>query len=205
MPSPVANRALHIEVKVDIDSFSHYAMIHPGRIHEDVLAFLNFRTNLLHAYETGALAFPSPRSWENASMLLTVGESIAPAVGEAAEKEFDAFVRIKKKMPPVDKIMGGDLSIPFPEEPSLRYGTVYSLIHRADQKDHLINAFRYLARHATPEWVSLFVKRVAPRTEALGLKPKFIEAMGKEPKLMEFVIQYRAYMQDQGEWKRKAS
>ncbi|MGC9451947.1 MAG: ATP-binding protein [Oceanipulchritudo sp.] len=205
MPAPVANRALHIEVKVDIDSFSHYAMTHPGTIHEDILGFLNFRTNLLHAYESGEKAFPSPRSWEYASRLLGIGESIAAAVGIAAEGEFNAFVRIKTQMPPVEKIMGGNLAVPFPGEPSLRYGVVFALIHRAEEKDAMVNAFRWLARQATPEWVSLFVKRVFPRMEALGLKPRFIAAMGQEPKLMDFVRKYRAYMQDQREWERKAS
>jgi hypothetical protein len=168
----------------------------PGSIHEDVLGFLNFRTNLLHAYEARAKAFPSPRSWEYASTLLEIGEPIASAVGPAAEAEFNAFVRIKEQMPPVEKIMGGDMSIPFPKEPSLRYGVVFALIHRATNADGMVNAFRWLDKRSTPEWVSLFVKRVFPRMEALGLKGKFIQAMGMEPKLMEFVKQYRHYMQD---------
>jgi len=200
MPTPVANRALHIEVTVDIDSFSHYAMLHPDRIDEAIVGFLNFRTNLLHSCEAGAKAFPSPRSWEYASRLLSIGESIAPAVGEAAEKEFEAYVRVKRKMPSIKKIMNGDLSIPFPEEPSLRYGVVFSLVHRAEAKDPMLNSFRWLGRQATPEWVSLFVKRVMPRMTALGLKSQFVAAMGAEPNLMEFVRQYRAYMSSDSEY-----
>jgi hypothetical protein len=100
--------------------------------------------------------------------------------------------------------MEGNLEVPFPVDPSIRYGVVFALIHRAQEEQSMVNSFRWLAKESSPEWVSLFVKRVLPRIEALGLKGKFVKAMSAEPKLMGFAKQYRAYMQDAWISERKA-
>ncbi|MGL4497873.1 MAG: AAA family ATPase, partial [Planktothrix sp.] len=62
MPSPLANRFLHLEVQPDFDSFKTYAVT--KKIHEQIIAFLSFRTPLLHQPNYHQSAWPSPRSWE---------------------------------------------------------------------------------------------------------------------------------------------
>src|SRR5262249_53859508 len=79
MPAPVGNRFIHLEVLPDFESFRRYAI--ERRMHEQILAFLAYRPQLLHQLDPQRWAWPSPRSWEMASVLYTAGLEIAPAVG----------------------------------------------------------------------------------------------------------------------------
>lgn len=88
MPAPLANRFLHLEVRADVEAWRSYAFARG--LDERVVAFLTFRPELLHA-PSERPAWPSPRSWEMASQLRAAGLSIAPAVGEEAAAEFEAF------------------------------------------------------------------------------------------------------------------
>ncbi|NOK60205.1 MAG: MoxR family ATPase [Chloroflexi bacterium AL-W] len=88
MPAPLANRFLHLEVKPDFESFKAYAMQHG--VHEQILAFLSFRTTLLHKINPHQPAWPSPRAWSIASDLHHIGLDIAPALGNEAAAEFAA-------------------------------------------------------------------------------------------------------------------
>ena len=49
MPAPLANRFLHLKVESDFDSFKVYAL--EKQIHEQIIAFLSFRSTLLHKFD----------------------------------------------------------------------------------------------------------------------------------------------------------
>jgi MoxR-like ATPase len=66
MPTPLANRFLHLQVEPDFDSFKAYALT--TKVHEQIIAFLSFRSNLLHKLDPQQPAWPSPRSWVMASL-----------------------------------------------------------------------------------------------------------------------------------------
>ena len=100
MPAPLANRFLHLEVNADFESFKRYA--YRCKISERVIAFLSFRPNLLHALDTKNPAWPSPRSWEMASRLLSANLEISPAVGDGAAAEFAAFEKVYAALPDLE-------------------------------------------------------------------------------------------------------
>lgn len=155
MPAPLANRFIHLEVEADLDSFKTYALA--NKFNEQILAFTLFRSPLLHKYEAHQPAWPSPRSWEMANTLHTAGLNIAPAVGNAAATEFYSFVRMYGDVPDMDAIMSGNgNAIPFPLEPSLRYALTIGLVARISTASSAFNAFKWMAQHATPEWVQMF-------------------------------------------------
>lgn len=156
MPSPLANRFLHLQVEPDFDSFKAYALA--TSVHEQIIAFLSFRTTLLHKLDHQQPAWPSPRSWVMASHLHKAGLSIAPAVGLEVEAEFDAFVKLYEKLPDLTRIfMGKGDTIGFPSEPSVRYATTIGLAVRAGDATQAYNAFSWISDVATAEWVQLFV------------------------------------------------
>lgn len=78
MPAPLANRFVHLEVEPDFDNFKAYALAHG--LHEQIIAFLSYRSALLHRMDPQQSAWPSPRSWAMASRLHGVGLDIAPVV-----------------------------------------------------------------------------------------------------------------------------
>ena len=109
MPAPLANRFLHFEVQINFDSFRSWAL--NNSIDEKILAFLAFRPDLLHKRNPSQPAWPSPRSWEMASKLYNAQLSLAPAVGEAVEGEFAAFLQVYENIPDLGKIIGGGLPV----------------------------------------------------------------------------------------------
>lgn len=155
MPSPLANRFLHLQVEPDFDSFKAYALT--TNVHEQIIAFLSFRTTLLHKLDPQQPAWPSPRSWVMASLLHQVGLDIAPAVGMETTAEFNAFIQLYQSLPDLNSIFSGSGdAIPFPSEPSVRYATTIGLALRAESAKQAYNAFNWISQAATAEWVQLF-------------------------------------------------
>jgi len=155
MPAPLANRFIHLDVEADLDSFKHYALTH--KLHEHIIAFVLFRASLLHKFEPQQPAWPSPRTWEMASLLHKAGLNVAPAIGNAAATEFNAFVCMLADVPDIEQIMNGEgAKLVFPVEPSLRYALIVGLVARIVTVDHAFHSFKWLTQVAAPEWVQMF-------------------------------------------------
>lgn len=107
LTAPLANRfSLHLEVRPDLDSFIDYA--NRNGVHELVVGFLRFRSNLLLVMpeaQGDVKGWASPRSWEHLSdvlqmLYLEVGDAVpvevsAAAVGPAVGTEFSAYSRMQ--------------------------------------------------------------------------------------------------------------
>jgi len=143
----LANRFAHIRVEVGAQYIRGWTEEFPGywgsepeipqvdprawrMARAKVAAFIRSRPDLLFKYEEGALAFPSPRSWDFASRVLAVdGEldffSIASLVGEAAATEFAAWYQ--------------EMDIPSPED-LLGNPQIILSLGRSDQKFAALSA-----------------------------------------------------------------
>ncbi|MEM7554278.1 MAG: MoxR family ATPase [Cyanobacteria bacterium P01_A01_bin.84] len=190
MPTPLANRFLHLEVKPDFDSFKLYAL--ETGVHEQIIAFLSFRSSLLHKIDPQQPAWSSPRSWVMASQLHHAGLDIAPAVGNPTKAEFDAFIHLYENIPNLTVILEGKGdNIPFPKEPSSRYATAIGLTVRAVDAKQAYNAFTWLNQVATPEWIQLFAVdlfRVMRSKGQMGTLAKLVE---KDPNLKQFMKDFQ--------------
>ncbi len=184
MPAPLANRFLHLEVNVDLESFKRYALARG--LHERIIAFLSFRPNLLHAPDPARPSWPSPRSWEMASSLLAAGLNIAPAIGDGVEAEFRAFERVYASLPEIDAILEG-LDLEFPPEPSARYAVCIGLAARAEHAGHVFNAMKYLVARADVEWVHFFASDALPKLRSKGQLGALIALTKQDPSLLEFL------------------
>lgn len=190
MPAPLANRFLHLEVEPDFDSFKAYAL--QSEMHEQVLAFLSFRTSLLHKIDPLQPAWPSPRSWEMASRLHRVALSIAPVVGMAAAAEFNAFVELYRALPDLEQILRGDgAALAFPEEPSARYAATMGLTLRAADAQAAVHAFRWLAERASSEWIQLFATDLFQRMRTKGEMGTLAQLVMQDQHLRTFLRDYQ--------------
>ncbi|WP_107669875.1 ATP-binding protein [Cyanothece sp. BG0011] len=193
MPSPLANRFLHLNVAVDFESFKAYALLND--FHEQIIAFLSYRTPLLHHLDPQNAAWPSPRSWEMASSLHQVNLDIAPAVGEAATAEFNAFVSLYKNLPDLSEILAGNgQHIAFSSEPSVRYATTIGLTVRAKDVNEAYNGFRWLTDKATAEWVQLYATDLFRQLRVKGQLGKLAQLVQKDSKLKQFFKDYQELM-----------
>lgn len=137
MPTPLANRFIHQEMKVDFASYQEWAV--QNRIHKDVVGYLSFAKQDLYDFDakSASRAFATPRSWTFVSQLLedegvdddTLTNLIAGTVGEGLAVKFMAHRKVASKMPdPVDILAGKvkDLNV---KEVSAMYSLVISMCY----------------------------------------------------------------------------
>lgn len=190
MPTPLANRFLHLQVEPDFESFKAYALA--TDIHEQIIAFLSFRPSLLHKLDPQQPAWPSPRSWEMASHLHNAELDIIPAVGTETESEFAAFVKVYQSLPDLERIfMGKGDAISFPKEPSVRYATTIGLAVRAESANQAYNAFTWIAQAATAEWVQLFAVDLFRQMRSKGQLGILAQLVQKTPELQNFIKDFQ--------------
>jgi len=194
MPSPLANRFLHLDVEPDLDSFKSYAL--PNNIHEHIIAFLSFRPALLHKPAPQQSAWPSPRSWEMANTLYHVGLNIAPAVGNGSATEFYAFTTLYNQIPDLDRIINGQGDdILFPSEASLGYAVAVGLSTKSKNAQAGYNAFKWLAAVAAPEWVQFFAIDLF-RLMRINLEMKqLMHLIAQDEQLKNFLVQYQQLLE----------
>jgi MoxR-like ATPase len=190
MPAPLANRFLHLQVEPDFESFKAYAL--ESNVHEQIIAFLSFRSTLLHKIDPQQPAWPSPRSWVMASGLHRVGLDITPAVGEGAAAEFVAYTKLYDSLPDLLAILAGNGgNIGFPAEPSARYATAIGLTIRAQDAQQSYNAFTWLSRVATPEWVQLFAVDLFQVMRSKGQMGVLAQLVQKDASLQKFLKDFQ--------------
>lgn len=188
MPGPLANRFIHLEVEVVNADFRRYA--HRRGFSPDIIAFIAFREDLLHKYQAGENAWPSPRSWEMANQLYSNDLDITPAVGVGPATEFYAFLDIKGSIVDLDKVVKGNIGIAFPDEPSMRYANIMALVSRCDNTDKTINGFLWLINQAPMEWVQLFAGDVFSLARDRGLLSEIHQAFLENDHLNRFLEEF---------------
>ena len=188
MPAPVANRFIHFHIDSSLDSWKEYAI--GAGINEKILAFLNFRPQLLYNFEKNQSAWPSPRSWEFANTLLNIDLSIESAVGSGAASEFYAYQTIYTELPNVDLIFDGE-DIPVPHEPSLIYAVCGALINRAKTADNVFKGLKWLMNGTTEDYVGLYMSDAMIALKAKNLQGAFIKIVSKDSDTKEFMKKYQ--------------
>jgi MoxR-like ATPase len=190
MPAPLANRFLHLSVEPDFDSFKMYAF--DGNIDEQIVAFLAYRTPLLHQFDPQQSSWPSPRSWEMANHLHRAKINIAPAVSEGAAAEFNAFVSLYRNLPNLDAILQEkEAAIAFSDEPSIRYATTIGLAMRANDINQSYHAFTWLVKQATAEWVQLYTVDMIRQMRSKGQIGALAVLIKQDAKLQKFFKDYQ--------------
>lgn len=137
MPAPLANRFVHLEMRVDFDSWQGWAVEH--RINKDVVGFLNFAKGSLFDFDprSSSRSFATPRSWTFVSELLdddsgtegVLTDLVSGSIGEGTAIKFMAHRKIAGQLPNPSDILAGkvkDLKI---KEISAMYSLVVSMCY----------------------------------------------------------------------------
>ena len=136
MPTPLANRFIHQEMKVDFNSWQEWAVL--NRIHKDVVGYLSFAKGDLYDFDakSASRSFATPRSWTFVSQLLddeedddTLMNLIAGTVGEGLAVKFMAHRKVSAKMPQPEDILDGKVKDLQVKEVSAMYSLVTSLCY----------------------------------------------------------------------------
>jgi hypothetical protein len=175
MPAPLANRFVHLELRVDFDDWNNWAT--SNRVHKDVAGFLNFAKQDLYNFDpkSSSRSFATPRSWSFVSELLeeddvdenTLTDLVAGCVGEGIAVKFMAHRKISGQMPQPDQILNGDVTELKIKEISAMYsltiGMCYELQTKLEKKaknwnDMADNFFRFMMDNFPTEIVVMGAK-----------------------------------------------
>lgn len=188
MPAPVANRFIHFNVESDLPSWKEYAI--QNNVNEQIVSFLNFRPQLLFDFNKNATAWPSPRSWEFANSLLSIGLEIDAAVGEGAAGEFYAYQSIYSRLPDVDAVLSGE-KVEVPQEPSLMFAVCGALVARAKSATAFFNATKWLIGGTTEDYIGLFMGDAMIAMKANNHQGAFVKLAAKDPQIKAFITKYQ--------------
>ncbi len=189
MPAPLANRFVHLEVQPDFDSFKSHAL--KVGLDERILAFLAYRTNLLHHIDPRQPAWPSPRTWFMASQLRSIGLPIAAAVGSAAALEFEAFEAVYRKLPDLDAIAAGRKGVAFPDEPSVRYAVTIGLAIRATDPERAQNVIEWSSKNAPSEWFQVLTTDILKSSREAGFADTLVRNLIVNPVIKDRLLAFR--------------
>jgi hypothetical protein len=141
MPTPLANRFIHQEMKCDFTSWQEWAV--NKNIHKDVVGYLSYAKQDLYDFDakSASRAFATPRSWTFVSELLededsdddTITNLIAGTVGEGLAIKFMAHRKIAGRMPKPEDILSGKEKELNVKEVSAMYSLVISMCYELKQ------------------------------------------------------------------------
>lgn len=189
MPTPLANRFIHQEMKVDFASWQDWAV--NNGIHKDVVGYLTYAKQDLNEFDakSASRAFATPRSWTFVSQLLededgdddTIMNLVAGTVGEGLAVKFMAHRKVAGKMPKPEDILSGKEKELNVKEVSAMYSLVISMCYELkdavekkvdDKKFHEMadNFFAYMMKNFETELVVMGA-RIALTTYNLPFQP----------------------------------
>lgn len=144
MPRPLRNRFVHLDLEPDLDDWCKWAV--KAHVRPEIIAFLRFKPELLHDGDatSDANAWPTPRSWEMASRVLSgmaqrtnarllsgtsefEAQLLDGTVGQAAASELTAFLRLFRELPSIDEILLNPSTAKVPSEPSAQIAIATAL------------------------------------------------------------------------------
>ena len=208
MPSPLANRFVHLEVRQDFDSWFQWAVNH--NVHKDVVGYIGFAKQDLFDFEpkSASRSFATPRSWSFVSQFLydedatdaELTDLIAGTIGEGLAVKFMAHRKVAGQMPNPSDVLAGKVKELKVKEVSAMYSLTISLCYELQEqfkklgKDKMAdwhaqadNFLKFMMENFTTELVVMGA-RVALTTYNLPMVP------GKMPHFDEFHKRFGKYI-----------
>ena len=175
MPAPLANRFVHLELKVDFDDWQDWATL--NGIHPEVVGYVGYAKQDLYDYDpkSPSKSFATPRSWSFVSDLVadsdidtdTLTNLVSGAIGDGLAVKFMAHRKIASKLPTPSDILDGKVKDLEVKEVSAMYsltvGLCYELKERSEKKVKDWNAmadrfFSYMMKNFPTELVVMGAK-----------------------------------------------
>jgi len=157
MPSPLANRFVHLEVRVDYDCWEQWAV--NNRIHKDVVGYIGFSKDSLLDFDprSSSRSFATPRSWSFVSQFLNdedateaeIADLVAGTIGEGLAIKFMAHRKFAAQMPNPLDILAGKVKNLDTKEMSAMYSLTISMCYELQE------ALTKCDKKPTDEWFAM--------------------------------------------------
>jgi len=208
MPAPLANRFIHLEMRVDHESWEDWAV--RNSVHKDVIGYIGFAKQDLYDYDprSSSRSFATPRSWVFVSELLQENDTseedlielITGAIGEGPTLKFMAHRKISSDLPDPQDILSGKVKEIKIKEISAMYSLCVSLCYELKEEleklnnkaneeffNKLNNFIEFIMGNMTTELIVMGA-RIAIVTYELPVIP------AKLPKFKEFHQRFGKYI-----------
>lgn len=170
MPAALALRLVHLDYDVNVDDWCTWAMDQGEKVPVELLSFIRFRPELLHAFDPKQRVSPNPRSWVFCGELTNRRlsgevefEMFKGTVGEAAAVEYKGFLQIHRELPSVDSILLDPDGTPISSSPAVRFAISAALAAKTT-KDNFPRFMKYMERIGV-EWLVTYVRDAQTRTK----------------------------------------
>ena len=151
MPSPLANRFVHLEMDVSVEDWRDWA--YDSAIDKRVIAYIGYKSDDLFSFDPtkNEKSFATPRSWEFVSSVLQSGmdeklllETIGGAIGKERAVRFLSFAKVMHRLPDIEAILESGKGA-YPEEVDVLHALATGLVMAVRQNpssermDNLLN------------------------------------------------------------------
>lgn len=181
MPAALSNRFIHLDFEVDFDDWRKWAI--DREIHPLVLGFLSTRQELLFNMDNSDRGFPTPRSWEMVSDILSsVGDAkeaqdiVLGTVGEAAAIEFMAWCDNALSEEAIRKILENPEKAKLPSKLGDQYALI-SFVTGAVREPKILEAAASLVLRLKPELGVLLLRNILQKHPKFATNKKILEFM----------------------------
>ena len=151
MPSPLANRFVHIDLEVDFNAWKRWA--YKKDINPLIVAYLQYDNSKLFVFEPQVdnKAFATPRSWEYVNKILNLNldeelkyNLFRGAIGDEVASSFFSFLKVAKELVDLNLILEGK-EVEIKEDANTLFIVVAGLINRAKDatKKELENIIKF--------------------------------------------------------------
>lgn len=177
MPAALANRFIHLDYEVDFEDWRKWAI---GQdINPLVVSFLSLRQELLFKMEKTDRGFPTPRSWEMVSDILSTSEGNAVdnqdvligTIGEGATVEFVGFCQEALSLEAVKEILKSPDMAMLPQKLGDQYALI-SFISSMAKDSKILDAAGVILNRLSPELGVLLMRNLIQKF------PKFASHKG---------------------------
>ena len=169
MPMPLANRFIHLDLRVDVDEWIEWAL--KNDIHKDVVGYISHMKQDLFTFDpkVSGHAFATPRTWQFTSQFLhneeemgedTALDLISGTIGDGLAIKFNAYRKTSAKLPKAMDVLEGKVKKLATKEIGALYSLVYSLayelkhLHETKHKnfwEYMDNCFEFQMKHFPKE------------------------------------------------------
>lgn len=152
LPSPLANRFVHIDMEVNVADWRQWAMAFG--IDAQIVAYITFKNDALMRFDPtlNEKSFATPRSWEAVHHILKSSlphnlllEAIGGAIGASNAIDFLGFCKVIHLLPDIEEILRGNCTN-YPSDISALYAlssTLVETILKLPNEEHINHLLNY--------------------------------------------------------------
>ena len=181
IPTALADRFTHVCLETSFDDWERWAI--ENNMPHVLIAFLNFRKDLLHDFDAKQTVNTTPRGWADVGQVVSGDPAlrsmaslayVSGRVGQGPAAELRGFMNVWGDLPSIDKIIDGTIKDAGNiEKPAVRYAIALALSFRM-QPGNLRNILDYIDQVGV-EFTKMALVTAMKRDISISRDPEYLQ------------------------------